>query len=35
VHNFPSDRGNLVANFIIDLPAKLTDEQKAALGKIL
>ena len=35
VHNFPSDRGNMVCNFIIDLPDRLTEEQKAVIAQIL
>lgn len=35
VHNFPSDRGDLVANFIIDMPRELTEEQKAAVAEVL
>lgn len=34
VHNFPSDRGDLVANFIIDMPDKLTPEQKAVVAEV-
>ncbi len=34
VHNFPSDRGDLVANFIIDMPKELTAEQKAVIAEV-
>jgi DnaJ-related protein SCJ1 len=34
VHNFPSDRGDLVANFIIDMPKHLTAEQKAVIAEV-
>lgn len=35
VHNFPSDRGTMVANYIIDLPKKLSEDQKAVIAEIL
>ena len=34
VHNFPSDRGDLVANSIIDMPKHLTAEQKAVIAEV-
>jgi hypothetical protein len=34
VWGFPSEKGNLIAHYVIDLPATLTPEQKAIVGEI-
>ena len=34
VWGFPSDKGSMVAHYIIDLPSELSDDQKAVIGEI-
>lgn len=34
LHNFPSQHGDLLVKYIVDLPSKLTEEQKEAVGRL-